>query len=459
MEAAAVSCLLLFLGVVAALLTGFPVAFALGGAAVLMAGIGSLAGTFDPILLGSLPSRLLDIGLNPTLVAVPLFVFMGTILERSKVAENLLITMGQLFGGLRGGLGISVVLVGALLAASTGIVGATIVTMALISLPAMRRARYSESLSCGVICASGTLAQLIPPSTVLILLGTMLQNANTQAKLRMGIFSSDPLTVTDLFAGALVPGLVLVGLYIAWIVIRALIDPESCPPVPMTDAERGKLPLRVLFAMVPPLALIVLVLGSILTGIATATESAALGGVGAVLLALMNRSLTRQKFAEATRDAVSISLMIYAILIGATIFSLVFRGFGGEDVVIELLHSLPAGALGATIFVLGLMFLLGFMIDTFEIIFIVIPIFAPGLIMQGVDPLWLGVAAAMVLQSSYLTPPFGFGIFYLQGASSGLSLPTIYRGVIPFVAIQLAAVAVLWIWPGLVHWLPGVLSG
>jgi len=459
MEAEAISCLLLFVGVVAALVTGFPVAFALGGSAVLMAGIGSYFGTFDAILLGSLPARVLDIGLNPTLVAVPLFVLMGTVLERSKVAENLLITMGQLFGSLRGGLGISVVLVGALLAASTGIVGATIVTMALISLPAMQRARYDQSLSSGIICASGTLAQLIPPSTVLILLGTALQNANTQAKLRMGIFSSDPVTVTDLFAGALVPGLVLVGLYVVWIVIRAALDPESCPPVTMSEAERTNLPARILFAMLPPLGLIVLVLGSILTGLATATESAALGGVGAVLLALMNRQLSLSMLADAARSAMSISLMIYAILIGATIFSLVFRGFGGEDVVIELLHSLPAGAIGATIFVLGLMFLLGFLIDTFEIIFIVVPIFAPGLIMQGVDPLWLGVAAAVILQTSYLTPPFGFGIFYLQGASSGLSLPAIYRGVVPFVVIQLLAVVLLSLWPELIHWLPGVLSG
>lgn len=459
MEAEALSCLVLFLVVVAALLTGFPVAFALGGSAILVAGVGSLIGTFDAILLGSLPARILDIGLNPTLVAVPLFVFMGTVLERSKVAENLLITMGQLFGNLRGGLGISVVIVGALLAASTGIVGATIVTMALISLPAMQRARYERSLSCGVICASGTLAQLIPPSTVLILLGTMLQNANTQAQLRMGVFSADPVTVTDLFAGALLPGLVLVGFYIVWIAARAIINPQSCPPVPISDEERRHLLRRVLFAMLPPLGLIVLVLGSILTGLATATESAALGGVGAVVLALMNRGLTLKTFAEAIRSAMSISIMIYAILIGATIFSLVFRGFGGEDVVVELLHSLPAGAVGATIFVLGLMFLLGFMIDTFEIIFIVIPIFAPGLIMQGVDPLWLGVAAAMILQTSYLTPPFGFGIFYLQGAASGLTLPTIYRGVVPFVAIQLLAVLVLALWPGLVHWLPEMLSG
>lgn len=459
MEAEAASCLLLFAVAVAALLTGFPVAFALGGSAVLVAAIGSMLGTFDAILLGSLPSRILDIGLNPTLVAVPLFVFMGTVLERSGVAERLLITMGQLFGGLRGGLGISVVLVGALLAASTGIVGATIVTMALISLPAMQRARYKESLSCGVICASGTLAQLIPPSTVLILLGTMLQNANTQAQLRMGIFAGDPVTVTDLFAAALVPGLILVLFYVIWIAIRAIAEPESCPPVPMTADERRSLHRRVLFAMLPPLALIVLVLGSILSGLATATESAALGGVGAVLLALLNRSLTFERFRDATRSAMSISLMIYAILIGATVFSLVFRGFGGEDVVIELLESIPAGAVGATLFVLGLMFVLGFLIDTFEIIFIVVPIFAPGLIMLGVDPLWLGVAAALVLQTSYLTPPFGFGIFYLQGSAPRLSLPTIYRGVIPFVAIQLLAVVVLALWPELVHWLPGLLSG
>ncbi|MBJ3774433.1 TRAP transporter large permease [Acuticoccus mangrovi] len=449
----------LFGSAILALLSGFPVAFALGGAAILTAFAASFTGLFDMVLLGSFPSRILDIVLNQTLVAVPLFVFMGTVLERSRIAEELLLTMGQLFGSLRGGLGIAVVIVGALLAASTGIVGATIVTMALISLPAMQRAQYNTALSCGVICASGTLAQLIPPSTVLILLGTTLQNANTQAQLQLGNFFYDPMTVTDLFAGALIPGFVLVAFYVIAILVTAFISPKSCPPVDQPADDDRKLITKILRAMLPPLALILVVLGSILSGLATATESAALGGVGAMILAFLKGGFGLRKLGEASRSAMSISLMIYAILVGATVFSLVFRGLGGEELVTTLLSTIPGDAFGATLFVLGLIFLLGFMIDTFEIIFIVIPIFAPALIVQGVDPLWFGVAVAMVLQTSYLTPPFGFGIFYLQGGAKGtLALNDIYKGVTPFVLIQLAGVGILWIFPGLVSWLPTALG-
>jgi len=446
--------LVLFVAVFIVLLAGFPVAFSLAGTAIAFAFLGDLLGVFHWAILASSLGRIVDIMLNETLLAVPLFVFMGVVLERSKIAEELLVTMGQLFGGVRGGLGISVVVVGALLAASTGIVGATVVTMGLISLPAMLRANYDRSLAGGVICASGTLAQLIPPSTVLILLGMALQNANTQANLRLGVFGAPMVTITDLFAASILPGLVLVGLYIVWLLTKAHFDQDACPPVEMSEAERATLGGRVLKAMVPPLILILVVLGSIIGGYATATESAALGAVGACLLAAVKRQLGLRTLRTVVESTLSISVMIFGILIGATLFSLVFRGLGGEAMIDRLIEIVPGGAVGATIFVLFLMFLLGFIIDTFEIIFIVVPIFAPPLIMQDVDPVWLGVAMAIVLQTSYLTPPFGFAIFYLQGATKELGVGTIYRGVIPFVFIQLLLVAVIWLLPGIVSWLP-----
>jgi len=450
--------LILFVGAILGLLSGYPVALTLGGVAVLVALLGVTLGEVDMMLMGALPGRLMNIMTNETLLAVPLFVFMGTVLERSKLAEELLVTMGQLFGRRRGGLGFAVLFVGAMLAASTGIVGATVVAMGLISIPAMQRAKYKESLSCGLVCASGTLAQLIPPSTVLILLGVMLQDANVQAKLRMGIFDGNPLTVTDLFAAAIVPGLMLVALYTAYMLFMALKNRENCPPLEMSDADRDSLMRKVMVAMVPPLVLIALVLGSILSGIATATESAALGGVGAMALALCSGKFSKRTLGEAARAAMMISVMIYTMLIGATILAAVFRILGGEEMVASLLQVIPGGALGATLFVLGMMFLLGFLLDTFEIIFIVIPIFGTPLLMLGVDPLWFGIAAALVLQTSYLTPPFGFAIFYLQGAVENLKLTTVYRGVIPFVAIQLFAGVLIWVWPGLVMWLPNLLN-
>jgi tripartite ATP-independent transporter DctM subunit len=447
----------MFVSAFGLMIFGFPVAFTLAGAGIAFAGLGALLGVFPWPMLSTTNGRILDLLINETLLAVPLFVFMGVVLERSKIAEKLLLTMGQLFGGLRGGLGISVVLVGALLAASTGIVGATVVTMGLISLPAMLQAKYDKPLAAGVICASGTLAQLIPPSTVLILLGMTLQNATTQANLRMGKFGGSSVSITDLFGAALLPGLVMVLLYIGWLLFKAWTDPESCPPIEMSAAERRSLGGRVLKAMLPPLVLIVVVLGSILGGFATATESAALGALGAVALAIVSRRFSLAMLREVAHSTLVISTMIFAILLGATIFTLVFRGLGGEDVVIDLISLLPGGQVTAVIFVLLLIFLLGFIIDTFEIIFIVVPIFGPVLIMLGTDPIWLGVAIAIVLQTSYLTPPFGFAIFYLQGASREIEIESIYRGVIPFTAIQLSAVVVIWVFPELATWLPTVL--
>lgn len=450
-------CLIMFVSAFGLMVFGFPVAFTLAGTGIAFAGLGALLGEFPWPMLSTTNGRILDLLINETLLAVPLFVFMGVVLERSKIAEKLLLTMGQLFGGLRGGLGISVVLVGALLAASTGIVGATVVTMGLISLPAMLQAKYDKPLAAGVICASGTLAQLIPPSTVLILLGMTLQNAATQANLRMGNFSGSSVSITDLFGAALLPGLVMVLLYIGWLLFKAWADPESCPPIEMSAEERRSLGGRVLKAMLPPLVLIVVVLGSILGGFATATESAALGALGAVALAIVSGRFSLAMLRDVAHSTLVISTMIFAILLGATIFTLVFRGLGGEDVVIDLISLLPGGQVTAVIFVLALIFLLGFIIDTFEIIFIVVPIFGPVLIMLGTDPVWLGVAIAIVLQTSYLTPPFGFAIFYLQGASREIEIESIYRGVIPFTAIQLSAVAVIWFFPELATWLPRVL--
>ncbi|MBP7065028.1 TRAP transporter large permease subunit [Ferrovibrio sp.] len=451
--------LLLFAGVFVILISGFPVVFSLAGTAVIFAGLGVLTGDFSWVLLSSIPGRIVTILVDETLVAVPLFVFMGVVLEKSKLAEDLLVTMGQLFGDLRGGLAISVVLVGALLAASTGIVGATVITMGLISLPAMTKAKYDPKLSSGVICASGTLAQLIPPSTVLILLGIMLQNANSQANMKLGKFGGDVVTSTDLFAAAMLPGLVLVTGFIAFVIYKAIRDPASCPAIVMTEAERNGRLRRVLVAALPTLTLILVVLGSILTGIATATESAALGALGAMLLALLKRKLTIDLLWRVSQDTLQISVMVYAILIGSTFFSLVFRGLGGEDIITDLIRQIPGGQSGAVIFVLALMFLLGFILDTFEIIFIVVPIFAPALFILGVDPIWLGTAMAIVLQTSYLTPPFGFALFYLQGVAPQLRSIDIMRGVIPFVLLQLFGVVAIWFVPELATWLPKVLFG
>lgn len=453
-----VMALAMFGGVFLVLMAGFPVAFSIGGISVLFAAAGSLIGAFDWPLMAGAASRILDAVLSDTLVSVTLFVFMGVVLERSRIAEDLLITMGQAFGKLNGGLGISVIVVGTLLAASTGIVGATVVSMGLISYPAMMRANYDKRLASGIITASGTLAQLIPPSTVLILVGTLLQNANTQANLAKGDFSANPVTVTDLFVGAIIPGLVLVGVFILFAIAVAIFRPERCPAIKMSDEERTTLGSRMLRVMMPPLLLIVAVLGAILSGLATATESAALGAVGATVLALMRRTLNFRVLRDVCEGTLKLTVMIYVIMFGATIFSLVFRGFGGEKIAEDVLQSLPGGAFGALIVTLALMLVLGFFIDTFEIIFIIVPIFGPVLIKLGIDPLWLGVLMGVVLQTSYLTPPFGFAIFYLQGVTKDLPIGTIYRGVVPFVFLQLFVLGLIMAFPQLATWLPYALQ-
>lgn len=449
--------LLLFLCAIAILLAGFPVAFSLAGVGLLFALIGVLTGSFDPVFLEAVPNRIFGIMTNEVLVAVPLFVFMGVMLEKARIADNLLDSMASLFGSLRGGLGISVTLVGMLMAASTGIVGATVVTMGLLSLPTMLKRGYSPQLATGAICAAGTLGQIIPPSIVLVLLGDVMSSAYQQSQLDQGIFSPETVSVGDLFLGALIPGLLLVAAYIIYITGVAFFKPDAAPAHQTEDANRPSI-LQLCTALFPPLILIGLVLGSILTGKATPTEAASVGAMGALVLALCKRSLKLQMLRDVMRDTTRISSMVFMILIGAAIFSLVFRGFGGDDLVREFLHELPGGVVGAVILVMLVMFLLGFFLDFIEITFVVVPIVAPILLSMGLDPVWLGIMIAINLQTSFLTPPFGFALFYLRGvAPDSIATAQIYKGVMPFIAIQIAMLALLALWPSLVTWLPNYL--
>jgi len=449
---------LMFATVIVVLLAGYPVAFSLGGTALGFALAGVAFGGFEAAFLGTMPNRLFGIMSNETLLAVPLFVFMGVTLERAKIAESLLDSLSGLFGGLRGGLGISVTVVGMLLAASTGIVGATVVTMGLLSLPTMLRRGYSPGIATGTICAAGTLGQIIPPSIVLVLLGDVLSSAYSQAQLDQGIFSPDTVSVGDLFVGAAVPGLALVLLYVLYIAGVAIFNPPAMPA-----AERGPQPPRFLDlmgALLPPLLLILAVLGSIMAGFATPTEAAGVGAVGAVLLALLKRQFSVPKLREVMQSTIRISSMVFLILVGASVFSLVFRGYGGDALVQEFLTGLPGGAFGAVLIVMLLMFLLGFVLDFIEITFVVVPIVGPILLSMGLDPVWLGVMIAINLQTSFLTPPFGFALFYLRGvAPESLRTGDIYRGVMPFVAIQLLALGLLAAFPELATWLPEVVYG
>lgn len=450
--------LLLFLTVIVVLLAGFPVAFTLGGTALLFAAAGVVTGVFNEALLSGLPNRIFGIMTNETLVAVPLFVFMGVTLERARIAEELLDTLSRLFGSLRGGLGISVTIVGMLLAASTGIVGATVVTMGLLSLPTMLKRGYSPDIATGTICASGTLGQIIPPSIILVMLGDVMTSAYQQAQLTMGIFSPQTVSVGDLFAGALIPGLMLVALYVAYLMVMAVIKPSA---MPARESDEDKVSAwQVLRALLPPLLLIFAVLGSILAGIATPTEAAGVGSMGALTLALLKRQLDTARLREIVRTTLRISSMVFMILIGASVFSLVFRGYGGDEAVHAVLGQIPGGVVGAMIVAMLVMFLLGFVLDFIEITFVVVPIVGPVLLAMGLDPVWLGIMIAINLQTSFLTPPFGFALFYLRGvAPEGVTTRQIYRGVIPFVGIQLFALLLLAVFPGLVTWLPGVIYG
>ncbi len=454
--------LLMFAVVCVVLLAGYPVAFSLGGTALAFALLGEGLGIFDASFLTALPNRLYGIMTNETLIAVPLFVFMGVMLERSKVAENLLDTMAGLFGPLRGGLGISVIVVGMLLAASTGIVGATVITMGLLSLPTMLKRGYSPELATGAICASGTLGQIIPPSIILILLGDVLSSAYQQAQLDMGIFSPDTVSVGDLFVGAIIPGLVLVLLYVLYLIGVAIFRPQAAPALPPEDrVVRGWAGvIQVAKALLPPLLLILAVLGSILGAIAAITEAAAVGAIGAIVLAAAQRQLDLKRLQEVMRTTTQVTAMVFLIFIGASVFSLVFRGYGGDDLIKQLLSNLPGGVVGAMLVVMLVMFLLGFILDFIEITFVVVPIVAPTLLAMGLDPVWLGIMIAINLQTSFLTPPFGFALFYLRGvAPAEVTTAQIYRGVIPFILIQLLMLGLLAWWPQLATWLPKVVYG
>ena len=445
------------------LLLGFPVAFSLAGTAILFSLFGVYMEEFDLNFLGAFPERVFGIMGNETLIAIPLFIFMGVTLERSKISEDLLDTMGMLFGKIRGGLGISVCIVGALLAASTGIVGATVVTMGLISLPTMMKYKYKPSLASGIVTASGTLGQIIPPSIILIILGDVISSAHQQAQLAMGNFSPTSVSVGDLFVGAIFPGLVLVSLYILYIVIIAVFDPQAAPALPperIAEFSRNELYLRAVKVLIPPFLLILGVLGSILAGLATPTEAASVGCLGGLVLTAFKRQLNLKVLREVMVTTTHVNCMVFIILLGASMFSLVFRGFSGDEVVHEMLTNLPGGVVGAFLVVMIIMFIMGFFLDFFEITFVVVPIVGPVLLMMGLDPIWLGVMIALNLQTSFLTPPFGFALFYLRGvAPDTVSTMQIYKGVIPFIGLQLIMLVVLWFWPSLATYLPEVVYG
>ncbi|MFN4010941.1 MAG: TRAP transporter large permease subunit [Pannonibacter sp.] len=525
MELVAFLDVLMFAAAVVCLMAGFPVAFTLAGVALIFALLGSFAGA--SLSLGAIPLRIFGIMTNETLLAVPLFVFMGVMLERSRVAEDLLETMAKLFGKMPGGLGLSVFLVGGLLAASTGIVGATVVTMGLLSLPVMLRNGYNPRLATGSIAASGTLGQIIPPSIVLVFLADQLSNAYQTAQRSLGNWSPDPFSVGDLFAAALFPGLGLVGLYILYQLAVAFLRPQDAPPMKMGVGERVSLS-DVARVLVPPLVLIVAVLGSILGGVATPTEAAAVGAIGAALLAAQRadavhpwpvyvaalcllaalvlsrlfdlrvarleipaadwvaitaaaaltlagaaalvgclfRVMRGGVLTDVLRSSTQITAMVFTIMIGATFFSLVFRDLGGDELVHSLLKDLPGGAVGAILVVMLVMFVMGFFLDFLEIVFIVVPLVAPVLLQlpmpdgSPMHPAWLGVMMAVNLQTSFLTPPFGFALFYLRGvAPPEVRSSDIYRGVIPFVLMQLAMLTILWFFPALATWLPKAIYG
>lgn len=454
---------LMFLVTVAVLMMGYPVAFSLSGAAIAFALIGAWTGHFDLVFLSAFPQRIYGIMGNETLIAIPLFIFMGVMLERSRISEELLTTIGLLFGNIKGGLGISICVVGALLAASTGIVGATVVTMGLISLPALLRYRYDPSLATGIITASGTLGQIIPPSIILVILGDVMSSAHQQAQLALGNYSPGSVSVGDLFVGAIFPGLVLVSLYILYIGVLAFLKPHMAPAIP--EAERAlvsprELLLRTFEVLVPPILLIVGVLGSILGGVATPTEAASVGCMGALVLAGIKKQLRLPVLKEVMQSTTQINCMVFVILLGASMFSLVFRGYEGDELVQDFLTQLPGGLLTAFLLVMAVMFLMGFFLDFFEITFVVVPIVGPILLQMGLDPVWLGVMIAINLQTSFLTPPFGFALFYLRGvAPPSVTTMQIYKGAFPFILIQLLTLLVLWFWPQLVTWLPGVVYG
>lgn len=524
MELKEILAVAMFAGSIAFLMAGFPVSLTLAGTALLFAGVGYTFGAFDFVFIGAISQRLFGTMTNEVLIAVPLFVFMGVMLERSRVAEDLLVSMGRLFGNLRGGLGMSVTVVGGLLAASTGIAGATVVTMGLLALPTMLKHRYDHALAAGTIAAAGTLGQIIPPSIVLVLVADVLGNSYIAAQRQQGIFAIDTMSVTDLFAGALIPGLLLVVFYLGYQILMAWLRPETSPVIPPSDdLDPGSRTRAAFVALVPPILLIIAVLGSILGGLATATEAAAVGGVGALLLAGLRVEETKTglpiyaaglgmigyilaaaffdlrvgRQSIPTRDMIGIAIgavscaalgwgiavslwrvaktrvlhevmrsttlltaMVFLIVIAASLFSIVFRGLGGDDLVHHALSSLPGGVAGALFLVMFVVFILGFFLDVVEIIYIVLPIVAPVLFLMKVDPIWLGVMVGINLQTAYLTPPFGLSLFFLRGvAPPEVTTMEIYKGIVPFVLLQLACLALVAFVPETATGLPRFLFG
>ena len=439
--------LLLLVLICLALLFGYPVAFTLSGVSILFALICIPFGIFDESILKSIPLRIFGIMNNVTLLAVPLFIFMGTVLERSGIAAKMLENMALAFKNIRGGLSISIIAVGALLAASTGIVGATVVTMGLMSLPVLIQQGYKKDFSSGLVASTGTLGQIIPPSIALVLLGDVMSNAYQRAQNNMGIFSQQTVTVGDLFIGAIVPGIMICLGYLIYTIYQnyknqhILFEPEA-------NSASFK---DILKTLALPLLLIILVLGSIIAGIATPTEASAIGAAGALLIVLINGKLSLGFIKETSQKTAIVSTMIFTILIGASIFSLIFRGVGGDDLIELVFGSLPGGPYTALIFVLIFVFLLGFILDFIEICYVIVPLVAPPLLMMGFDPVWLAILIAINLQTSFLTPPFGFSLFYLRGvADESIQTLEIYRGVIPFIFIQLLVLITVLFLPFLV---------
>jgi len=509
--------LIMLAALMGAILLGFPVAFSIAGVAVIFAYLGWSLGKMDISLMGALGQRAFGLLTNQVLIAIPLFVLMGALLEKSRIAEELLDTMGRLFGQLRGGLGISVVLVGALLAASTGIVGATVVAMGMIALPTMLRAGYDARVASGIVCTAGTLGQIIPPSTLLIILADVMSNAFQQAQYEQGLFSVQALSVGQFFAAAMIPGFVLVGLYLVYILLRGWLRPEDMPPAPADMARPTR--AEVLGAVIPPVLLIFAVLGAILGGVATPTEAASVGAIGALLmtghrigvaprlillgtgalialgllagafpvrfqrndvsseayalglfyvglailgglavLLALRAALSKNVVQEAIGSTLTMTSMIFATILAAGVFSLVFIGLGGEERVADILGNMPGGATGALVFCMIVIFILGFFLDFVEISVIVLPLITPSLIVMGHDPIWLGVLIAINLQTSFLTPPFGFSLFYLRGAApKSVTTGQIYAGVIPFIGLQIIGIILIWSLPGLATWLPSML--
>lgn len=508
--------LMMFAALIACILLGFPVSFSIAGVATLFAVLGWIFGVMDISLLGALGQRVFGLLTNSVLIAIPLFVLMGVVLQQSRIAEDLLETMGRLFGRLRGGLGVSVVLVGALLAASTGIVGATVIAMGMIALPAMLRNRYNPELASGIVCTAGTLGQIIPPSTLLIILSDVMSNAYQQAQFAQGKFTVETISVGQIFAGALLPGLTLVVIYILYVLGRAWLLPEDAPAAVQLDEKPST--KEVAIAVLPPVLLIIAVLGAILGGVATPTEAASVGAIGALLMAghrlgakpwlilagasgllllgvvsglapvhlqrsdaealdwvqggfyavlallgmvaigaALKRAWTADILKPALTSTMVVTAMIFATILTASMFSLVFVGLGGETRIEQILTAMPGGATGALIFCMALIFVLGFFLDFVEITVIVLPLIAPMLIIMGHDPIWLAILIAINLQTSFLTPPFGFSLFYLRGAAPPeITTGQIYAGVAPFILLQIVGVAIIWLIPAIPTWLPSI---